>query len=280
MPTSKQKHNTMTGKMILVLALTIALIAGPALGQNCGCTPDNCCSKAGYCGKGDAYCGDGCQAGPCNIPINNGVVVGNIATQAFFNGIIGQAAANCPGKGFYTRQAFLDSLGFCPNFGTTGTVDDSKREIAAFFAHATHETGSFCSIEENLDTRKVYCDDMNYPQYPCNPSKQYYGRGPLQLTWNYNYGPAGAKIGFDGLGAPETVANDVNIAFKTALWYWCNNDLHSTITSGKGFGATIVKINGPSECGGVNPAQVNDRIKYYQNYCNQFGVAPGNNLSC
>ncbi|MCA0781493.1 hypothetical protein KUO12_22630, partial [Vibrio vulnificus] len=68
-------------------------------------------------------------------------------TQEFFDGIISQGVGTCPGKGFYTRQAFLDSLGSYSAFGTIGTLDDSKREIAAFFAHATHETGYLCNIE-------------------------------------------------------------------------------------------------------------------------------------
>lgn len=36
-------------------------------------------------------------------------------------------------------------------------------------------------------------------------------RGTLQLTWNFNYGPAGDSIGFDGLRDPGVVARDVVI---------------------------------------------------------------------
>eukprot|EP00984_Skeletonema_dohrnii_P023542 scaffold12630_cov103-Skeletonema_dohrnii-CCMP3373.AAC.3 len=28
--------------------------------------PTYCCSSAGWCGTGDAYCGAGCQSGPCS----------------------------------------------------------------------------------------------------------------------------------------------------------------------------------------------------------------------
>ena len=73
--------------------------------------------------------------------------------------------------------------------------------------------------------------------------KGYYGRGPIQLSWNYNYGPAGSSIGFDGLNNPETVATDPIISFRAALWFWMNN-VHSIILSGQGFGATIRAING------------------------------------
>ncbi|GKV29193.1 hypothetical protein SLEP1_g38141 [Rubroshorea leprosula] len=135
---------------------------------------------------------------------------------------------------------------------------------------------NFCDIEEKDGASQDYCDETK-TQYPCNPNKGYYGRGALQLTWNYNYGPAGSNIGFDGLNSPETVAKDPVIAFKTALWYWLTNVEQVT---GKGFGPTIRAINGDRECDGKNLNSVNDRIGYYKQYCNQFGVSPGDNLSC
>ncbi|KAG8369472.1 hypothetical protein BUALT_Bualt14G0017200 [Buddleja alternifolia] len=244
--------------------------------QDCSCPDNMCMSQWGYCGTGIEYCGDGCQCGPCLEPPPNNVTVSDIVTDAFFNGIVNQAPASCPGRGFYTRAAFLDALTSYPNFGTRGTTDDSKREIAAFFAHVTHETGSLCYIEEQ-NPPSCYCD-RNNQQYPCAPNKCYYGRGPLQLSWNYNYGAAGQSIGFDGLNNPEIVATDPVISFKTALWFWMNN-CHYAIISGQGFGATIRAINS-MECDGGNPATVTSRVDNYINYCDQFGVDPGSNLRC
>ena len=71
--------------------------------------------------------------------------------------------------------------------------------------------------------------------------KGYYGRGPLQISWNFNYGPAGESIGFDGLNEPETVATDNVISFKTALWFWMNN-CHHLIISGQGLGLQFVPL--------------------------------------
>uniref|UniRef100_A0A5B6ZNK8 chitinase n=1 Tax=Davidia involucrata TaxID=16924 RepID=A0A5B6ZNK8_DAVIN len=140
-----------------------------------------------------------------------------------------------------------------------------------------HETGYLCYIEEVNGASYDYCDESN-SEYPCAPNKSYYGRGPLQLTWNYNYGAAGAAIGFDGLNNPEIVASDPVVSFKTALWSWMTN-VHSIITSGRGFGATIQAIN-VAECNGGNPASANARVGYYIDYCKQLGVAPGDNLDC
>ncbi|KAB1213077.1 Chitinase 4 [Morella rubra] len=97
----------------------------------------------------------------------------------------------------------------------------------------------------------------NYTQYPCNPDQKYYGRGPLRLTWNYNYGAGGSNIGFDGLNSPETLTSDLIISFKTALWFWMNN-VHQVIS--QGFGATIRAINGAIECNGGNSTAVQFRI--------------------
>ncbi|KAK9266658.1 hypothetical protein L1049_021633 [Liquidambar formosana] len=264
---------------IILAGILAAALPGYVVGQNCGCASNECCSQYGYCGTSSDYCGAGCQEGPCFAPPpTNDVSVADIVTDAFFNAIIDEADAGCAGKDFYTRAVFLDTLNSYPQFGRVGSVDDSKREIAAFFAHVTHETGHFCYIEEINGASKDYCQEDN-TQYPCNPNKGYYGRGPLQLSWNYNYGPAGNSIGFDGLNSPETVATDPVVSFKAALWYWMNR-VHSIITSGQGFGETIRAINGQLECDGANPNTVQARVEYYTEYCNQFGVSPGDNLTC
>ncbi|CAI9108590.1 OLC1v1008234C2 [Oldenlandia corymbosa var. corymbosa] len=201
--------------------------------------------------------------------------VADIVTDAFFNGIANQAGSGCAGKGFYTRSAFLSAVNSYPAFGTTGSTDDAKREIAAFFAHVTYETGHFCYVEE-INRSSAFC--VTGTQYPCVPGKSYYGRGPLQLTWNFNYGPAGQSIGFDGLGNPDIVARDNVISFKTGLWDWMRK-CHSIINS-QGFGATIQAFNGALECNGGNSAAAKARVGYYTDYCRELGVDPGANVTC
>ena len=126
----------------ILAGILIGFRPSDVVGQDCGCAAGLCCSRWGYCGTGDDYCGTGCQQGPCNsAPSTNDVSVADIVTPEFFNGIIGQADSSCAGKSFYSRSVFLDALNSYPQFGRVGTSDDSKREIAAFFAHVTHETG-------------------------------------------------------------------------------------------------------------------------------------------
>ncbi|TMW90807.1 hypothetical protein EJD97_015182 [Solanum chilense] len=279
--------------LILLLTCTIAIVVIPKLAstQYCGCTEGLCCSRWGYCGSGKAYCGQGCQGGPCynsstknynhsiNNNNNNSNRISDIVSESFFNGIANQAASNCEGKGFYTRSVFLEALKSYPEFATIGfSDDDNKREIAAFFAHVAHETGQMCYINEINGSSRDYCD-MTNSEYPCVSGQNYYGRGPIQLSWNFNYGPAGKDIGFDGLNDPDIVSRDSLISFKTALWYWMNT-CQPLLSSGQGFGATIRAINGPLECDGALPEPVSRRVQHYVQYCKQLGVDTGDNLTC
>ncbi|CAL5417074.1 unnamed protein product [Camellia sinensis] len=260
---------------IILAGILAGIVPKIVLGQNCGCPADLCCSQFGYCGSDNAYCGAGCQSGPCTSSGSNGSSVGDIVTQSFFNGIINQAADRCAGKSFFTRSAFLKALVSSLRLAPLELLTILSVKLLLSSHMPRMRLDIFCYIEEVNGASQNYCDASNI-QYPCAPNKSYYGRGPLQLSWNYNYGAAGQSIGFDGLNNPETVATDSVVSFKTALWFWMNN-VHDVINSG--FGATIRAINS-MECNGNNPDAVNARVKYYTDYCNQLGAATGNNLRC
>ncbi|ESQ38983.1 hypothetical protein EUTSA_v10001575mg [Eutrema salsugineum] len=268
--------------LLTTLFVFILTVSKPVTSQNCGCASDFCCSQYGYCGQTDDYCGDGCREGPCHsVSAGDGnsggggdaVSLEGTVTPEFFNSIISQARDDCAGKGFYSHNAFIAAANSYPSFGSS----ISKREIAAFFAHVTHETEFMCYIEEIDGPAKAedYCDREN-KDFPCAQGKGYYGRGPIQLSWNYNYGLCGRDLSENLLASPEKVAQDPALAFKTAFWFWTTN------VRGKfnqGFGATIRAING-MECNGGNSATVNKRIGYFRDYCGKLGVEPGDNLSC
>jgi chitinase len=50
---------------------------------------------------------------------------------------------------------------------------------------------------------------------------------------------------------------------------------HAAMTTDAGFGETIRTINGSIECGGGGPAQVGDRVNYYQRFTQMLGVTVG-----
>lgn len=140
--TFKHQPNKMRTTLLFAgVFLAVILLPELAASQKCNCRPHQCCSKYGFCGTTKAYCGKDCRGGACSLPAPpNNVYVPGIVTNAFFNGIVAKSARNCPGRRFYSRDAFLTVIKNYPRFGRSGSIMDSKREIAAFFAHVTYLT--------------------------------------------------------------------------------------------------------------------------------------------
>ncbi|MYS75425.1 chitinase, partial [Streptomyces sp. SID5926] len=139
--------------------------------------------------------------------------------------------------------------------------------------------------EQNTANYPHYCDASQPYGCPAGNDK-YYGRGPVQLSWNFNYKAAGDALGIDLLNNPDLVQNDSAVAWKTGLWYWNTQTgpgtmtPHDAMVNGAGFGETIRSINGSLECDGGNPGQVQSRIDNYERFTQLLGVEPGGNLSC
>jgi chitinase len=184
---------------------------------------------------------------------------------------------------FYTYSGLTAALSSYPAFATTGSDTVKKQEAAAFLANVSHETGGLVYVTE-IDKSGNYCASE---PYGCPAGTySYYGRGPMQLSWNFNYKAAGDSLGIDLLDTPSLVETDAAIAWKTGLWYWDTQTgpgtmtAHNAMVNGAGFGETIRSINGSIECNGGNPAEVQDRVSKYQSYAAILGVPTGSNLSC
>ncbi|MFD7667869.1 glycoside hydrolase family 19 protein [Streptomyces sp. NPDC059788] len=187
---------------------------------------------------------------------------------------------------FYTYNGLKAALSAYPGFANTGSDTIKKREAAAFLANVGHETGGLVHVvEQDTNNYPHYCD-RNRP-YGC-PAGQaaYYGRGPIQLSWNYNYKTAGDALGIDLLHNPNLVQTDSAVAWKTGLWYWNTQrgpgtmTPHDAIVNDRGFGETIRSINGSMECNGGNPGQVQSRINSFKKFTQILGTSTGGNLSC
>ncbi|GII99528.1 putative chitinase [Sediminihabitans luteus] len=187
---------------------------------------------------------------------------------------------------FYTYEGLVEATKSYPAFATTGGTEIAKREAAAFLANVDHETGGLRYITE--------INTANYPHY-CDPTQpfgcpagqaMYYGRGPIQLSWNYNYKAAGDALGIDLLNNPNLVQTDPAVAMATGLWYWNTQTGpgtmtgHAAIVNNRGFGETIRSINGSLECNGGNTAQVNSRVASFQRFTQILGTTTGSNLTC
>ncbi|MFD5073419.1 chitinase [Streptomyces sp. NPDC058371] len=187
---------------------------------------------------------------------------------------------------FYTYSGLTAALSAYPGFTTTGSDTVKKQEAAAFLANVGHETGGLVYVvEQNTANYPHYCDTSRSYGCPAGNDK-YYGRGPIQLSWNFNYKAAGDALGIDLLNNPDLVQNDAAVSWKTGLWYWNTQTgpgtmtPHNAMVNSAGFGETIRSINGSLECNGGNPTQVQSRIDNYQKFTQILGVDPGGNLSC
>ncbi|MEU8582029.1 glycoside hydrolase family 19 protein [Streptomyces abikoensis] len=187
---------------------------------------------------------------------------------------------------FYTYNGLVAALSAYPGFANTGSKEIKQQEAAAFLANVDHETGGLVYVvEQNTANYPHYCD-RNQP-YGCPAGQSaYYGRGPLQLSWNFNYKAAGDALGINLLNNPSLVQTDAAVSWKTALWYWNTQrgpgtmTPHDAMVNSRGFGETIRSINGSLECNGGNPGQVQSRVSSYQRFTSLLGVTPGGNLYC
>ena len=213
--------------------------------------------------------------GACEASEGNFVV-----TEAQFNAMF-------PNRNpFYTYNGLVTALSAYPAFSNTGTDTVKRQEAAAFLANINHETGGLVHIVEvNTANYSHYCDPAQPYGCPAGLSS-YYGRGPIQLSWNFNYKTAGDALGIDLLNNPNLVQTEASVAWMTGIWYWMTQNgpgtmtPHNAIVNGAGFGETIRSINGRLECDGGNPRQVQSRINAYQRFVQILGTTPGGNLSC
>ena len=143
--------NQKASYILVALALFLAGASAQQCGRDAGnalCRDRLCCSRFGFCGDTSEYCGTGCQsqcggpATPSNpTPAPSGGGVGGIVTRQLFDEMLKHRNDGaCPGRNFYTHDAFLRAAAMFPGFGTEGDDATRRREIAAFFGQTSHET--------------------------------------------------------------------------------------------------------------------------------------------
>ena len=209
----------------------------------------------------------------------------------------------------YEYEGFLRAVGkfeaFCGEGNLEGydEEDTCARELAALFAHFGQETGLHDTHSEWPESQgapewkqglywvtEIRCTEGLGPDvgmsscdykesgwagtaYPSQPNVQYYGRGPFQLSWNYNYGQFSKALvdsSYDGtlylLKNPDVVHEDAYTVFAAALWFYMTPQypkpsMHDVMTGfmvpteadrnngiGANFGTTVNIINGGIEC--------------------------------
>ncbi|KAG7570340.1 Chitin-binding type 1 [Arabidopsis thaliana x Arabidopsis arenosa] len=277
-------QNAILKNALVYFLFILAFLAETVFSQNCMDTScpglKECCSRWGFCGTKEDYCGFFCFSGPCNIKgksygYDYNVDAGprgkieTVITPALFDSIMSKVESNCSAKGFYTYEAFITAF---KSFGAyKGKV--AKREIAAILAHFSYGSKSFCYKEEISNER--YCSKSK--KYPCEPGKNYYGRGLLQsITWNEYYGAAGKHLRLPLLKDPDLVARSPEVAFKFAMWFW-NRNVRPALYLG--FGEITKRVDG-RECGNWRRDDTKNKVKQYIEFCEMLGVTPDQGLDC
>jgi hypothetical protein len=207
------------------------------------------------------------------------------------------------------------------DFVNTNSIYNNKRELAAFLANISKETtggwqtpvggnsaGDYAQwglyfVHEvgytNANSAGTYSQAST--EFPPNPAKGYYGRGPIQLSWNYNYGQFSKFLYNDAtvlLNNPDLVQQDGVLAFKSAIWFWmmpqcpkpsCHQAMQelwlpltgeytSTKMYKKGFAHTNNIINGGLECRNTSTAAFTQKVvlrsELYKYYLSILGLTP------
>jgi chitinase len=122
--------------------------------STCFCAETECCSKWGFCGKTDAYCGKGCQSGPCKIsPLAKQAATFNI-TSEMFACIFPTIDADLRAQRFKGLIEAMEQMKWKPLNST---------EAAVFLSHVSHET-------DGLKTLVEYCAKQGSKYHLCSSS--------------------------------------------------------------------------------------------------------------
>ena len=157
--------------------------------------------------------------------------------------------------------------------GIDTSTFNSKRQVAMFVAQAMHESGGLkVKIEE-----KCLEDNCRheYRRRRDPPNKFYFGRGYLQLTWSYNYKGASTAIFGDPnilLEHPERVAEEEELCWKAAFWFWRTHIHRSRGVQLGQFGSSTLKLNGDQECGSNAGWLAKRRFRLYTNVLKAFHI--------
>lgn len=153
-------------------------------------------------------------------------------------------------------KAFISKAG--PRGGIT-----SNTELAMFFAEVLWESVGLTAVSETAC--KVNNCAGSYDNGQGIPGKYYYGRGYIQLSWNYNYADASKDLYGDDrlLQNPDQVATDDGIAWDVSFWFW-KSRVKPKLNGTNQFGLATRAINGGLECDGA--AHVDTAKKRFQIY--------------
>lgn len=194
------------------------------------------------------------------------------------------------------------------SFLAVGDLNTRKRELAGFLANISHETGggsvdgtideSLTGLYFNEEVGFIGSSAIGYVQgsgtsYLPVAGKSYHGRGPIQLSYNYNYGLCSDVLYGDSsvlLNDPDKVEQDGVLGFMTGIWFWMTPQppkpsCHQVITGiwepkagganadyNGNFGLTIIIINNEAGQSETGTGAVARRARYYRIFAEKMGA--------
>ena len=238
------------------------------------------------------------------------------------------------GQWYYTYDNLIKGMAELMEFANEGDENTKKLEIAAFLANIAQETGAKvtgdpfgspgCFIQEGAGGQapkfKAWHDcafggcnktrPFDCPRWPDNlcPDDEvgYFGRGPHQLTHDYNYKAFGKGMaGADGdedkyLKNPDLLTTEPTTGIAGSIWFWGHADWSTgrtipfkpsahDVAVGKweptpedvacgrikaNFGVIINIINGGLECGpgAGNPGAAKKRVEYLEAIAEEMDI--------
>ena len=218
-------------------------------------------------------------------------------------------------RDFYSYAAFEAAAKLFPIFLGDGNDSIQRRELAAFLANMAHETnggweeapggmyqwGLYFVQEKGFPNGNFNYADTSKKKWLPVAGKSYHGRGPMQLSWNYNYGQFSEAYFGDKqvlLNDPDLLLKDSVLCFASAIWFWVRDQYpkpscHDLMAGqweptpkdiaggrGLGFGTVVNVINGGLECGEHHSDRTKYRYGFYDYFCQFLHIDKGPNAEC
>lgn len=124
--------------IVLIIISNLLVFVQSAAQPTCFCHESECCSRWGYCGKTDEYCGTGCQSGPCT---------GKAAmTKPSFP--LSFDLFTCAFPDIDVQLRARRYQGLIAAIGQMAWYPKNEIELVTFLAHVSHETDGLRTLVE------------------------------------------------------------------------------------------------------------------------------------
>ena len=148
----------------------------------------------------------------------------------------------------------------------SANFDWGTKTCSSSLVSSSTSINSYCDSSKTPATTPDGCtcsaqsEDASQPGY-VQANKLFFGRGAIQLSWNYNYIDASTALTGSAstfCDAPDVVATNEAYAWGVGLYFWMQNTgsngktCHTSVLTDKDFGGTLSVINGGLECPAVS----------------------------